>query len=781
MRDATAAARRLNYIQDPDPADTAQYFGEGTELERMMSTEDYSGEDYNEMRAQVRQLQALINEGRPIEAAELFLEMHPAETPGIAAEKRQLAVELFFINCKEENVFIAKSLFSRIHAVDKVTLSMWKALIIGLARKGCIESVATLYLQFQHVFEQPSQLIEIVLRSLIETRRLAAAKWFLYSHIRYDKGCGLAGIFLGGLWKKTRSLDLVEGQYHRLLKLLLRLEKWPTDKLFNPVIRAYIEFGKVGDAEALVDEMRTKYTLPLKCRTMGLLVISKALDCDWVGVQRDLDKMHTLGLTKDQQNFKRIFDRLFLEFWVSHTASEINDFIMRGIDYYGLVPDQVMYEHILEACIEKGNEDMVDSFVQLAYDRRWKVRVEDHEKLEMLRLHRLEAEQTPVGLWNLLQTARVRSRRASASRQIMGYDRASIPNAEVYRMPVTREPIAWYEKTLKDRIPTRPVNEFQRLDVRMSYFMHVGKLAYALKCFYNARDAGLHLKQAHLELAVVATLLLRGLGAAQAAIDEIFNNSLHKLRGYPIFFQQVKAVDTQDVLEPIKLGVFHFYRLCRDMSLSSLKHHVTVVTSRRLILKGRPELALDLLATVYKSRYGRMNKFDGTCMKMFLRAYAALGDLYGVRWCFMTSLARGSALNREMVVESRRVMMALELKFPNPNQTLKRKFRYLDYAVYLMERKSLGDMRLRGFRSSNAEKRYLRATVSRWARSDSHQFFLPFLARSIRRWDEEYELSLNLGERDRDLRLVAEKWREENVLEPEQVEYMLGDAGVDVD
>src|SRR5699024_10061909 len=153
-----------------------------------------------------------------------------------------------------------------------------------------------------------------------------------------DRDCGLCGAFLTGLWKKTRSIELMNTQLMKLLAVLPKLDKPPTDKLFNPVVKAYIEFGRLGDAEALVQKMITTYDLPLNCRTMGLLVHGRALRCDWEGVESGLQKMHDLKLTRRRFDFVRIFDRIFLEYWVSHSGQEMRDYVFRCIDKYDIVP-----------------------------------------------------------------------------------------------------------------------------------------------------------------------------------------------------------------------------------------------------------------------------------------------------------------------------------------------------------------------------------------------------------------------------------------------------------
>ncbi|RJE16543.1 pentatricopeptide repeat protein, partial [Aspergillus sclerotialis] len=94
----------------------------------------------------------------------------------------------------------------------------------------------------------------------------------------------------------------------------------------------------------------TKYKLPLRCRTKGLLVYGKSLNGDWEGVKQGLEEMcDSTTIIVKPRDFLQIFDRIFLEYWVSHTGPEIHDFIFYYIDKFRLVPDRVLYKHILEA------------------------------------------------------------------------------------------------------------------------------------------------------------------------------------------------------------------------------------------------------------------------------------------------------------------------------------------------------------------------------------------------------------------------------------------------
>ncbi|RDH37530.1 MFS general substrate transporter [Aspergillus welwitschiae] len=603
------------------------------------------------------EMQKFLHHGRPIDAAHLFLDAHPATVSGISTDRREVTVKTFYANCKEENVMVARNIFERLEDVDKVSPGMWKVLMFALARKGSIESVATIFTRYMHKFRVPPEMVDIVLRCLLESHRLTTAKWFLLRNLEVDRGCGLCGAYLAGLWKKTRSIELLNGQLKKILTILPRLGKEPTDKLFNPVIKAYVEFGRLADAEALVKDMTTKYGIPLRCRTKGLLVFGRALACDWEGVDAGLQQMHELKLTSRKYDFTPIFDRIFLEYWVSHSGDEIRDFVYRYIEKFQMVPDKILYKHILEAFVEKGDKEMVDEFVRFARERRWPNYINEQEFLEMLRKRRHALEEAPVGFWQMLQAARMKYGQAATSQQVLGYDQRSFPLAEVNLMPYTQDPLSWYQRTLQHMTPSRPVDQYQKLHKQMSHYMHVGKLTEALKCYENARNARFQFKQLHVELAVICTLLEEGV---------------------------------------------------------------------------------------------------------------ATGNMHGMRWCILTALARGSALNRDFVIEARRVTGNLhrQLSSAEGSKDVSRdmeKAEYLSHAVELLEKKSQGDPQLWQLKTNPTVKKAGRRLLKR-PLDERRLYKKAHLHETIEGWDEEYELEAVLGRIDIDPKSIALRWSEKHCL-----------------
>ncbi|KAL4913849.1 squalene epoxidase-domain-containing protein [Aspergillus aurantiobrunneus] len=712
----------------------------------------------NKQTTLAERMQELLERGQSIDAAQIFLDGHPASVKGISSDRKELVVKAFYLNCKEDNAFIAKSVFERLEAVDRISPSMWKILIVTLAKKGCIESAATVYLRYKHQFHIPGALLDVVLRSLIESRRLTSAKWLLMRNVSLDRDCGLCGAYLSGLWKKARNIELLNGQFKKLLTILPRFDKKPTDKLVNPMVKAYVEFGRFSDAEALVHEMTTTYGVSLGCRTKGLLIYGKALQCDWAAVDEGLEELQILGLDDSKQDFLNVFDRIFLEYWPSHSSLEVRDFLYRYIDKFDITPDQLLYKHMLEAVVEKGDEAMISEFINMARQRQWAVNVDENELLELLLRRRSALEDSPVGAWQMLHAAREEGIRATASQRILGYDRRAFSRKIFKIVDESRLPKNWCDHKLDEsNKPSRPVDQYQKLHKQMAYYMHAGKMTEALQCFQGAKVAGFRIKPLEVELALIATLLEHGLGPAQAVLEDGWIDS------FPIFYRELKSLDPSAEAEIVKSAIFRFYKICWLRRELAMKHHILASTSQRMIASNKPELALDLLVAVYTSKYGRLKDFDGVCMKMFIR----------VRWCILTAIARGSARNRDFVAEVYRILGVLRRESAancmperEANQRMKQ-LSYLSYAADVLDRKSKNDPELLQLKGNPTVKRFFRQKMKGYLKEDhmwTNKPTLPRFQQTIEEWDEEYELEKLLHRIDSGDESIESRWNEANCI-----------------
>ncbi|EDN06353.1 predicted protein [Histoplasma mississippiense (nom. inval.)] len=197
--------------------------------------------------------------------------------------RNDIAVHLLYTSLHRNRIHLAQKLFNWFEVNQKLTPALWEIMLLAMWKNGRFESLATLYLKYAKEFELTPVLLRVVLKSLISSHRLSEAKTVLFKYVGNDTDCGACGIYLGGLWSRTRSIVLMETQFRKLLDTLASCRISPTEKLFDPLLGAYVEFGMSDKADMLVKTMQDTYNIPLKTRTLGLVAYGKAVNCDWDG------------------------------------------------------------------------------------------------------------------------------------------------------------------------------------------------------------------------------------------------------------------------------------------------------------------------------------------------------------------------------------------------------------------------------------------------------------------------------------------------------------------
>lgn len=477
----------------------------------------------------IRTVRDLFARGRIIEAAEFFLETRSQTKWKLSPRERGLAVNIFYANCSEDNIWIARDMFQYIERKSIISPRMWKSLVIALTKANAIESASQLILKYSDKIQIPVYMAELVIRCLLETFRFREAAIVMYRNIVHDEDFSLCGVFLSNLWKKSRSIDLVNREFERIMTIVGRLHRQPTPKLFNPVLKAYVSFGRMADAETLVNDMITVYNVAPNCRTQGLLLLGQAYACNWTEVIDGLQEMHELGMTSDDRSFIKAFTALFLEFWPTHNIAEIRKFFMGAVEQFSLKPDQVLYEHVLQAYIQKGNPSHITELARLAEKCSWEVEMKEEQLVEHLQTHRRRIENSPVGFWQLLNAARVGHGQSAASQRILGYDQRSVPWPEVNCAPHSPDEWPnWYRRAVKGILTDRPIDQYAALDRQLAESLHAGDFDSTLWFYGNALTAGYVFLSHHVELVAIASLVEKGLSPTQRLVQKHWNDIMRK-------------------------------------------------------------------------------------------------------------------------------------------------------------------------------------------------------------------------------------------------------------
>ncbi|KAJ5089187.1 hypothetical protein N7532_007871 [Penicillium argentinense] len=741
-------------------------------------------------------IRTLIADDKEIEAVNIFLKRVPArvEEP-ISYETREAARQLFAANCLKGNIFLARTLFERLEKVSVIDTEMWATMMHILAKEGHVDSAGSIFERHRASLSVPSHLLEVVLRCLMESRRLGPAKALFYTRIRNDENGGLCGAFLDGIWRKTRNIELVNVEFRTILSKLANLQRTPTEKVFNPLVKAYIEAGQFEDAEALVADMPVKFDVQPGCRTLGLLVYARALKCDWEGVFSGLREMHQLGFTRDKRSFALIFDRVFLEYYPTHAGRQIFDFLVTCIDEFEIVPDKVLHRHILEALCERGDTNYIGQITRMAEDRNWNTGLDQDTLIGILGARRVSMEGAPVGIWRMLQAAKEQYGQASSSQRLLGSGYASYSLDRGVLRPIHVPAEETFPKTMKDLVSSNSISSSVPLHKQMENHINGARFDEALGVFRGARRAGFVIRPLHVHLAVIATILGNGpagLHDAQILIKREwplwserpkYRHNPQKPRVLPLFFQQIMQIhDKVTTGNLLKMALFEYYNLCRTTPTLTVKHHALTSLCKRLISDGRRILAIVLLTAVYRSKWRKTHGFDQVMFKLCLRAFTHAENLRGVWWCLLAVLSRSEPVRRDFLVEAQRLKHVMETKFgpkkvdsPDASYNLTTLYNIIS----ALEEKSMGDEYWTNRSPDPVLKKSMRSRLVSLAPEERHTLPAYSVEKMVDHFDEEMELDFLTGYKKRNEGELEQVWSElamltDQSLLPEQARWYPG-------
>ncbi|KAK2737791.1 hypothetical protein FQN55_000902 [Onygenales sp. PD_40] len=592
----------------------------------------------------------LLEQGRSLAATHRFLYEFQGEGAGSEASVLKLGIFLFYENLRRGRFSPAKLMFDWLERKKKISPAIWEVMLLALGKRGSLAHLRTLYLKYADDFKLSPALMMMVLSALL-TSRLSAAKTLLFENLKHDSGCYLSSIYLLGLWKKTRSLELVETQFQKLLVELRRHGVALTPALFNPVLAAYVELGLNDKIESHIKMMNNAYNVEPATQTLGLVAYSQALSCNWSGVTEWLQKMHDLKKSVDDpRNFNKVFHRVFLEFWLANDGESIYKFVFDAIHKYQLVPDSMTFQTIIKAFVQKGTAQMVEEFLQVVEEKGWNLTLTGEYFTELLRTTRLSIQMGSVGLYRSHRASAQQFSYAAASRHLLGHDRVSFPFEAAKQIPRAKEHRVIHREEGPVPEITRSVDHYLILHLDMMQYINAGKFKEALKAFDDAAANKFIMKRIHVNLAVTASMMLHGDTRKAKAILKRHN----ALRAFatpdpPEFFQSVMDADCIPESMARTMALLNYYNIREEWSMP-VKHHALVSLASQALKSQKPSIALRLFRTISQSKYGAMEPFSAPAIKVIAHAFAYAGVLKGVVWAIYTALSRPSALTQELVV-----------------------------------------------------------------------------------------------------------------------------------
>jgi hypothetical protein len=615
---------------------------------------------------------------------QLLEETKDTKPEDVSTAHRELAVRLCYSHLADGSVNTALDVFKWLETHNQVDAALWAAVLECLSKARMFTRQGDIYLR--HAFPLPDNLVRGLIRGLIASYRLGAAKDLLNAKLSNDRGCVWSWTYLHYLHKRTHNDGLVETQFRKLLKSLLSLDMPLHSMMFVPVLKSMVFGGRLEDAEALLKEMESEYGFPIGAHHLGQIAIGKALISDWPAVDMIFQQIHEFEPSPENRNgFQRAFDRVFLEFYLAHSGEEIRKFIFRAVDKFGLMPEQVIFEHMMLAYIQKGEARMLEELILTAQERSWDVKFDLAYCLDALRNNMLTCQKPlTVGLWETFRRAQIGSSKLPPATRILGAAKNSFPMLAAYKLPRTGEETTWSRKAANIPDYTMPIDNFTSLRRRMIQCLHSGKAHAAVSLYETAKGSGRTVKQVHVKLAAIASMLYdRSLETAKAIFEAEREN-------FADYDRSVRSIlgedDPKSKSERLQMALFGFYDILGWEKLPT-NHGMLVSIAARLIHHHRDSrTALLLFRSVNKSiHYERAPwVFEVAVLRLIARACRDTGNLEGLRWVAMVALKYQPQSSEDLVYELRKAVRHLRATQDSPSlkkreSRLGVQLRYLDF------------------------------------------------------------------------------------------------------
>ncbi|KAK6389842.1 hypothetical protein LTR65_006111 [Meristemomyces frigidus] len=125
----------------------------------------------------------------------------------------------------------------------------------------------------------------------------------------------------------------------------------------------------------------------------------------------------------------------------------------------------------------------------------------------------------------------------------------------------------------------------------------------------------------------------------------------------PLLIQQMyhlKSTDKNDV-NNLRVSVIEYYRM-NDENGWPVKHHVGITAANLLINSRRAEHGLNILDAIYRSEWAVKRPLDIVAMTVFLKGYAALRSIEGIKWVVKTVLTEDMRVDQKFLAALRDAM-----------------------------------------------------------------------------------------------------------------------------
>ena len=483
---------------------------------------------------------------------------------------------------------------------------------------------------------------------------------------------------LSRVWRETSNFRLLQGLYEDLRRSAKAHSGLPVST-YNCWLAICYKSGHRDEAQKCLECMQSADGPGADISSFGHIMRAQAFDGEWLAVEAMLVRLHKSGQMP-------VFSRdccfsmsiVFREFMRKFGLERGWNFITKAIKEYGLEPSVRLSDEFLVRCVLERQWSMLSTWFRWLKEHGIDLRVNALSVLRMMGCYftkfrperRLfiricfSLRSSRKGLIsNQLWRKALQAMAFDARRNIWKLDSPVAPVSSIWEShvlaPVAKLeqdlqtlPSVWHvapkksnllgsdmaeQSDLQDApsIWSGPRFSSSVLDHNMIMAISLHRPAEAVQLFLESlSSAGSQHSESSLSIAVDASLRANNgypgqaqqlLHEAEAIGMDVTGGSQHfllqRLRMHRGEYSQHRLTDV----------VLKFYKSLLAIGKNP-RHHICIAAAEHLIYSGRAEGGIQLLSLILKSDYAERLPMDIVAMTTFMKGYAQIGHLQGIRW-----------------------------------------------------------------------------------------------------------------------------------------------------
>ena len=467
--------------------------------------------------------------------------------------------------------------------------------------------------------------VSAAIDSALELDRIHKAEEVLRTACQMARNCNLRTStkwhlrVLGEHWRKTRDIGTTQALFDRL-EVFIEQTSHP-QAMYSAIIQFCVEASSESEARQYLERLvQISDGGNIDIRTYGHLALAKAMKNDWAGVEADFCfmKKFAQGSTREHSG---VFVPILKLFTASHNVGEVEDFIQLYLESLGVVPNQYIFNIMVDTYCKAGELSKIPQWV--AYAKQRGLHVDAVTFNTILSRCRKQWAVHPDNLFQLYKEIKGKIGPIFDSTTIKILRRAAISSATPCRAA----------SLLRQVKPPTGTPKSEKIEPEMARALVQRNWTKVLKLYKFAMRTGKRVSQQVFTLAVRASMRSAVDGNLDATVSLITDA---RSRGFDILpsmahllLHQVKTSNCNgdDLVSLVKHILAEFDKRGIAVTLSIASKVIS-----ELIDRGRPEEALMLWNTLANHDHIARQPMDLVLLTVLLKAYIMLSDVAGIRW-----------------------------------------------------------------------------------------------------------------------------------------------------